>query len=369
MSIGRLADLCMALCAIESETCHETAMADYLEAWANNLPVGTPVWREGNSLVVGAPSSALTDSEGAGDRRPTVALVGHIDTVPANPKPMAKPRVEGDRVIALGASDMKGGLAVMMALMEDLSRDAAGPIAPMLVLYDREEGPYGDNGLEPVLQKYTALKGVDLAIAMEPTDNTLQLGCVGSIQATLTFKGQAAHSARPWQGDNAIHKAGALLAQLHRRGVKDEVIAGLTFREAVNATLAHGGTARNVIPDSFVVNVNYRFAPKDNAMEAALADLASMAPDAELQVTDAAPHGPVPTDNPLVHHLAALCGLEILPKQAWTDVARLAAHGIDAVNFGPGATAAAHQVGEWIEISAMERSLESLKAFFGAPFG
>ncbi len=358
MTAARLTQLCADLCAIGSETGNEAAACDHLHAWAKALPTGTPVWREGNNLVVGAPASD----------RPTVALVGHIDTVPANPKPMAAPVVEGDRLVALGASDMKGGIAVMQALFEDLAAQGFGNIAPMLVLYDKEEGPYADNGLEPVLQQHAPLKEVDLAIAMEPTDNTLQLGCVGSIQATITFKGQAAHSARPWQGDNAIHKAGPLLAQLLRRGVKDELVAGLTFREAVNVTLASGGTARNVIPDTFSLNVNYRFAPKDNALEAAMADLRAMAQGAELTITDAAPHGPVPTDNPLVHHLAALCQLTVLPKQAWTDVARLAAHGIDAVNFGPGATAAAHQVGEWIDISAMVQSHQHLSAFFGAPF-
>lgn len=359
MIAGRLTELCAKLCAIPSETGHEGPIADYLHTWAKGLPAGTPIWREGNNLVIGAPA----------DGRPTVALVGHVDTVPANPAPMVAPKVEGNRLVALGASDMKGGLAVMQALFEDVSRAGLSSIAPMLVLYDKEEGPYANNGLEPVLQRHAPLQDIDMAIAMEPTDNALQLGCVGSIQATLTFKGQAAHSARPWQGENAIHKAGPVLAQLLRRGVKEEQVAGLTFREAVNVTLAHGGTARNVIPDTFVLNVNYRFAPKDNALEEALAELAALAPEAVLQVTDAAPHGPVPADNPLMHHLAALCQLQVQPKQAWTDVARLAAHGIDAVNFGPGATAQAHQVGEWIEISAMVQSYEHLSTFFGAPFG
>ena len=355
----RLTDLCMRLCAIPSVTGDEAALADALWAWASALPEGIARRRFGHSLVLGAPVPG----------RPTVALVGHIDTVPPSEAAMLPPTCDGVRLTGLGASDMKGGVAVMQAILEDLGGRAQAPITPMLVLYDREEGPYADNGLEPLLAAHPELGEVDLAIAMEPTDNTLQLGCVGSIQATLAFRGKAAHSARPWQGENAIHKAGPLLAQLLRRGAEEVEVDGLIFRQAASVTLAQGGRARNVVPDSFTLNLNYRFAPQVDAMARAQAEVARLAEGCELTITDAAPHGPVPMDNPLVQHFAALCGLGFAPKQAWTDVARLAAHGIDAINYGPGATAQAHQDGEWIEVAAMVRSYEALQRLFTAPLG
>ncbi len=49
---------------------------------------------------------------------------------------------------------------------------------------------------------------------MEPTANAIEVGCLGNLNATVTVTGRAAHSARPWLGDNAIHRAIAALAPL-----------------------------------------------------------------------------------------------------------------------------------------------------------
>ena len=59
--------------------------------------------------------------------------------------------------------------------------------------------------------------------------------------------------------------------------------------------------------------------------------------------------------------------LKVQPKQAWTDVARLAAHGIDAVNYGPGMGAQAHQAGEWISLDAMCHAYETLVRILTVP--
>src|SRR5262249_39023130 len=126
-----------------------------LERWAlSQRQLGRDdVIRYKNALIIGHPDT----------RRPCVALVGHLDTVPGHAGDPA-PRQDGDRIIGLGATDMKGSIAVMQALVETHTLEHL-PFALMLVLYDREEGPYGDNGLQPLLDRYEILKGVDLAIA------------------------------------------------------------------------------------------------------------------------------------------------------------------------------------------------------------
>ena len=341
-----------ALCATASPIGHERAICDGVEAWARGrFPRAV---RVKNSVVVWVDP---------GDR-PLVALCGHLDTVPVHPADQGRaPRREEGRLVAPGSSDMKSGVAVAMELAERLPREARD-CDLLLVLYAREEGPYEENELGDLLREVPELREAALAICLEPTDGLLQLGCVGSIHATLTFAGRAAHSARPWQGENAVHKAGAFLAHLASLPPREAVSGGLAYREVMSVTRIEGGRARNVVPERCTLNVNFRFAP-DKALDAAAEELRALAArfGAEAELTDLSPAAPSFADHPLVRRLVERTGAGVEPKQAWTDVARLAAHGIPAVNFGPGATAQAHQQGEWVELAAVERCYRALEAF------
>src|SRR5512138_418005 len=262
-----LAERAEALCAVPSPIGEEAELCGELQVWAKAL--FPSVQRVKNSLVV------WVDGEQASDR-PLVALAGHVDTVPIPDADRGRqPRREGGRLYGPGASDMKGGVAVMLELAERLPR-AERFCDLVLVLYAREEGPFLENELGDVLREVPALARASLAICPEPTDNLVQLGCLGSIHATFTFEGRAAHSARPWQGENAIQKAGALLAELYGRPPRDARSGGHVFREVLSATKIEGGRARNVIPDRCALNLNFRFAP-DKSMEAAQEELRALA--------------------------------------------------------------------------------------------
>jgi succinyl-diaminopimelate desuccinylase len=331
-----------------------------VEAWAR--PRFASVERIGDSLVVQVDPPAAAGEA----RRPRVALCGHLDTIPVHADDRAPPRRDAGRIVAPGSSDMKGGIAVMMELAERLPRERRF-CDLVLVLYAREEGPYLENELEEVLREPARLRGTDLALCLEPTDNVLQLGCVGSIHATFTFTGRAAHSARPWHGDNAVHRAGALLVELAGRAPREVRSGGHLFREVVSATRIEGGRARNVVPDGCAINVNFRFAP-DRTIEDAAEELRALGArhGASVALTDRSPACPAFGEHPLVRRLVDRTGVTTEPKQAWTDVARLAVHGIPAANLGPGATAQAHQRGEWIEIAALARGYELYEKFLSA---
>jgi succinyl-diaminopimelate desuccinylase len=349
-----LARTTLSLCGISSPTGDEAALADHVQGWARTLWRPEEVKRVGHSFVLGKRE----------DSRPTVALFGHLDTVPAHPD-SGPPRRDGDRLYGTGASDMKGGVAVMMALAESLPLEAL-PENLLLVLYEREEGPYAESGLLPLFAAVPALRKVRFGVALEPTDGEVQVGCVGSLQATLRFRGKAAHAARPWQGRNALHLAGPFLAELLALQPRDVLSEGFLFREVFTATVGQGGRARNVVPDVFTLNVNVRFAPGRTAEDAEAELRRLVAGRAEVEVTDRAPSAPVCAQNPFFHRLLRATSGTATAKQAWTDVARLAQEGVEAVNFGPGETAQAHQAHESASVSALLSAYNALAAFLSS---
>jgi len=318
-------------------------------AIAARLASVRPVLRMGNALVVGEPAG-----------RPLIVLYGHTDTVPEQGNGTA--RVADGRIHGLGASDMKAGLAVMIHLLEDPDV-LGGPYDLAGVFYDKEEGRSADNGLEDVLDAVPWLADADFSVVLEPTDLNLELGCNGVMNADVVFTGHAAHSARPWLGENAVTKAGAWLAAMHERRPEPVEIAGLEYREVFSITKANGGIANNVLPARFVINVNYRFPPIYD-LDAAEARLRSVAaPADEIHITDGAPAGTVPEGNPYLAALERIIAGDRTAKQAWTDVARLTGRGIPAVNYGPGEVAQAHQKTESVPIENLGIAFDELKRF------
>ena len=287
--------------------------------------------------------------------RPALILAGHLDTVPLQEGDFPARR-EGGRIHGRGASDMKGALAVMIELWRALPRTGL-PIELVLVFYDREEGPIAENGLLPLIASRPDLRGAALALCLEPTDLALQVGCCGSMHATLSFLGRSAHSARPWQGENAIHKSGALLTHLSAQPPREVRAGELVYREVMSVTRIEGFTGRNVVPARCDLNLNFRFAP-GRSLDEAEAEVRALATrfGAEVRITDRAPSGPAILDNDLLQELRLLTAVPVEPKQAWTDVAQLAAAGIPAANFGPGEQAQAHQRGESCGEEALGRA-------------
>jgi succinyl-diaminopimelate desuccinylase len=291
--------------------------------------------------------------------RPLVLLAGHTDTVP--PQGNLPGRIADGAVHGLGASDMKGGLAVMI----ELARHAASSELAYdlgLLFFPREEVGPDENPLPGLFEAAPLLEEAALVVCLEPTDNTLQLGCLGNIDARLVFEGRAAHSARPWLGVNAIALAVAGLADVVALEPNDVEIDGLLFREVLTVTqIDDFGNAPNVVPARVECTLNFRYAPNRSRAEAEkrLAELVA-APHTILRHSPAA-H--LPSGSPLLAALRDAGGFAVEPKQAWTNVADFAARGLDAVNLGPGTTALAHTAEERVEIEALSRTYEALRRF------
>jgi succinyl-diaminopimelate desuccinylase len=350
-----LRDTLLEITRIDSPIGEEKALCDHVQARLQKTLPAHAITRFHDSLLV-----RVVERPGA----VRIGLVGHLDTVRTVHDGPA--RIEGTRLYGAGAADMKSGLAVMLELAERLDR-ASLPCDLTLVFYEREEGPFAENRLGPMLDAFPLLRELDLAICLEPSNNNLQLGCMGSVHATVRFRGRTSHSARPWQGDNAIYKSLAFLQLLAAREPHDVNLDGHLFREVASATVAQTtGRGRNVVPDEFDLNVNYRFAP-GRTPEQAVADLVAWVADAAtVDATDLSPAGRPHASHPLVQKLAAAGVAGVQTKQAWTDVARFDALGVPAVNFGPGTQDQAHQRNEYTELPLLDDGFAILWRFLHA---
>lgn len=309
-----------------------------------------------------APDTVLEDAAlYARERRPgapLVVLAGHYDTVPAQGN--LPGRIEGGAVHGLGATDMKGGLAVAVELVRDLAQRPPGSYDVALLLFGKEELPQEWNPLPELLERSRLVREASLVVLLEPTDGAIHAGCLGNANATLTFHGTSGHSARPWLAENAIERAIEGLAPVIAHERREVVVGGLTFWEVLSVTRLNAGIADNVIPDSAVAHLNFRFAP-DRDETGAVAHLRELVPaDAELTILGTAPAGRVATGSPIVTALLDAEARGIEPKQAWTNVADFTELGLDAINFGPGHPRYAHRRDELVEIEGLVHAYTTL---------
>ena len=282
-------------------------------------------------------------------------LAGHTDTVPADGNATA--RVVDHRLCGVGSADMKGGLAVMLELARTITEPA---MDCTFVLYAREEIASAESGLGELFAVRPDLLAGDAAVLGEPTDAYIEAGCQGTLRLRLVVRGARAHTARPWMGRNAVHRLAGVLGVFDGYTERRPLIDGCEYREALQAVAVEAGVAGNVVPDEAVLTINHRFAPDRDAAAAEAHVRELLAPYVEdgdeLEVVDSAPAAEPGLHHPLLAALARRSGGRVSAKLGWTDVARFAAHGIPAVNFGPGDSTVAHTRDEYLDREPLDRA-------------
>jgi succinyl-diaminopimelate desuccinylase len=340
--------LCQQLVDIPSVSREEQRIADAVEAPLARLP-HLEVVRRGHTVV------ARTEL-GRGER---VVIAGHLDTVPLNHN--LPSRNDGTALRGLGACDMKGGDAVILRL----AATVAEPVRDVTyVLYEGEEIESEFNGLGHLAADEPDLLRADFAILMEPSDGVVEAGCQGTMRIDVTTYGERAHSARAWQGVNAIHRAAPVLGRLTEYEPRMPMIDGLTYHEGLNAVGISGGVAGNVLPDRCTVSVNHRFAPDRSEAEAE-AYLRAFFDGYDVSVTDSAPGALPGLDRPAAKEFVEAVGGTVNPKFGWTDVSRFSALGVPAVNFGPGDPMLAHKQEEHVPLEQLRHCERVLSSWLG----
>ena len=133
----------------------------------------------------------------------------------------------------------------------------------------------------------------------------------------------------------------------------------------MQAVRIEGGIANNVVPDECTLVVNRRFAPSVSPQDAEAETRALLADADEIEVLNASAAAPPNLWDPLVAELVGTFDLGVRPKLGWTDVARFAAHGVPALNFGPGEPTLAHTAEEQVTRASLDGCYAVLGRFLG----
>ena len=231
----RLAKRTLELVDIPSQSRAESALAEHVRSL---IPAPLEiVHAQGNAVYARVPRS----------ERPFVLFAGHLDTVPAQEN--LPGRIEDGAVIGCGSTDMKAGLAVMIELARWIAAESPElDFDPGFLFFPREELPPEESSLPALFAALPELDEAALVIVMEPTDNEIQAGCLGNLYARVVFRGESAHSARPWQGVNAIEVAIEELRPRQCEGSLPHGAIGLRFEQS-----RHRLAAINVNPADYLV--------------------------------------------------------------------------------------------------------------------
>jgi succinyl-diaminopimelate desuccinylase len=308
---------------------------------------------------------------GEGER--TAVVNGHLDTVPPAPgwegDPFA-PVVRGERIYGLGSTDMKGGLAVMVALAKAVQPKVRAAFAFTV----NEEG--GATSPRNGARTFTDSHDFDYAITCEPTYDeatgrlNLGIGCQGRSIARVTVRGKATHSAAYDQGINAIYRAVPVIERV--KAMADavqpvQVAPGIAVKPALSVTVLRAGEATNVIPAECLLTIDRRLAPGED-FETFARELAEFTAGVDASAEQQRGSLPVLANlqGPLVTLAEGILRrrfgqVDYYFNRGRVDLSYFGRKTPEVLNLGPGVISRPHQANEYASIPALLAGYEVLK--------
>lgn len=265
--------------------------------------------------------------------KPRVVLSTHMDTVP----PFIGSSEDDEFIYGRGACDAKGIIAAQIAASERLRAEGFDEIG-LLFTVDEEITSAGAK----IANDHQAAESCEFLINGEPTDNRLAIGTKGSLQATISARGRAAHSAYPEQGESAIEKLLDVLYDIRGIDWPGNDVFGET---TCNIGMIMGGTRANVIPDAAHATIQIRLA--DSAL--AIKEHLELAIAGRVSIDYKSVHDPI--------RLLTLDGFEQMVARFTTDIPYLSNWG-SALLIGPGSILVAHTDDEKVSKSELLNAVD-----------
>lgn len=297
---------------------------------------------------------------------PVFAFNTHMDVVPAGEGWTSDPFVlrEADgRLFGRGACDCKGPLAAMLEAVRLLAADRVSWSGTLLAVFVADEEIASEGAKLYASRKPT----IDFAVVGEPTSNTVYSAHKGSLRPLVRVHGVPAHSGSPHLGENAILRAGELLAligETHENDVRRRTHP-LVGGASLTVTRIQGGHADNVLPGACDLLLDRRLVPgeDEDAVKADIAALLARAHErfglrAEILEWKPTTGGATETapDRPIVQASLAACRAHGVAKagpfgfQGACDLVHFRSTGAEGVVIGPGSLAVAHKADEFVPL-------------------
>ena len=311
--------------------------------------------------------TSLIATIGGGEKRAPICFTGHIDTVPRGAARWSRDAFagesDGDKLYGRGVTDMKSGIAAIVAAAIELAPHLRSTPGVTLVLTAGEE--IGCEGAR-FLADQRLLDHAGAIVVAEPTANYPYIGHKGLAWFEIETLGVTAHGSMPELGENAIVKMAKVIGALD--GFHFPVEAHPVMGEpTLNVGTIHGGLNTNSVPDEARITLDTRTVPGiDHAhLEKSLAALLAPHGASVRKIVDCASLYTDP-QNEWIAEVFALCtpylGGRPTPKTITfsTDGADLKRGygGPPAVILGPGEPTLAHQTDEWCSMDRIGQSVE-----------
>ncbi len=303
---------------------------------------------------------------------PSVLLNGHLDTVGVEgmPSPFAL-RQEGDRLHGRGVYDMKGSVAVMLALAEHWVRRPPDRDVWLTFSCDEEDRSLGTEFLVEEWLPTLPLRPA-AAVFLEPTEEDIGVAHKGFAWYEIEVFGKAAHGSRPEQGVDAILPLGAALAELDRIGseLRTRPPDALLGHASLHGGKIEGGTELSVVPAYARLQWERRTLPEekpeavDGESERVARAVAGLTGGhtAKTRKIFMRPPYRTPAGSDMVSRIrAASPGSKPVGLSFWADSALVGLAGIPSVLYGP-IGHGAHAVDEWVSLNSLVKIYETLLA-------
>ncbi|MEZ5304265.1 MAG: M20 family metallopeptidase [Verrucomicrobiales bacterium] len=285
---------------------------------------------------------------------PEILLSGHIDVVHHGDESVYRSEVAGGRIVGPGAGDMKGQVAILVALLAALHRRAPGVSVGLAITSDEEVG--GEDGMGYLFGE----AGLRCGVLILPDGGSLNDVTVeekGIAHLRVIARGRSSHGARPWLASNALHQLMDAVARIRSHFPMGEAdAAGNHWFPTCSATRATvPNDQNNMIPDYAEAVLDVRFPPPHTladilaAVRGAAGDGVAIEPIVTSEATRLAP------DPDYLRAVEEITGQPCRTvKASGGSDARFAADcGIPVILSRP-LVGEIHGTREWIDIASME---------------